>query len=179
MRAPWQERPIPWSKLRARIEALWPADLGLSIHCNVYKTVDRHDTWTQPRHWLVLQGQVIWDFPGPFMRSAPARGRAIAYYEDVYMVHRPGANPVPRLVPPRSSVIALLLRDYIDRPVARLFERFADDAWEFTDLLRAADRRLGRRRLAVWQAGLDAAHPARPILRRRFAPRPGMAGQRG
>jgi hypothetical protein len=170
MRVSWQQHPVRWSKLKARIETLWPADLGLAIHCNVFKTITKHDTWTEPRHWLVLRGQVIWDFPGPFMTAQPARGQPIAYYDTVYRVHRPGGQP--RRLAPCSSIIALLLRDYLDRPVSRLFAPFTDDHWEFTDLLRAADRRLGRRRLAAWRISLDTAHPAQPILRCRLD-RPG------
>jgi uncharacterized protein len=45
------------------------------------------------------------------------------------------------------SEISVLIRDYIDRPREALFEPFENDRWGLTDILRALDRRVGKRRL--------------------------------
>jgi hypothetical protein len=46
-----------------------------------------------------------------------------------------------------------------------------DDSWELTDVLRAADRRLGRATVTAWADTLDARHPARPVVEARFGDR--------
>lgn len=46
------------------------------------------------------------------------------------------------------SDISDLIREYIDTPVSELMTRWFDnDRWGLTDILRAADRRIGKRRL--------------------------------
>jgi hypothetical protein len=71
-----------------------------------------------------------------------------------------------------GSVISELLREYLDRERDRLFEPFEADCWECVDMLRAADRRIGRERLEAWSNGLDEAHPAWAVLSRRFGMAP-------
>ena len=147
--------PKPWSKLKSRVEALWDPALPLAIHCTAYSnSVSRRDSRLS-RHWLALGGSIIWDFPGQFLEEAPPRGRKAP----------PIAAP---LFPNGGSVIGELLREYVDRPVADLFRPFEDDGWELTDILRAADRRLGKAVLADWAATLDDAHPALAVLALRF-----------
>lgn len=146
----------PWSKLKSRVEALWDPALSLAIHCTAYtNSVTRRDHRLS-RHWLMLEKAVIWDFPGQFLDEIPARGRKFTGAEHGW------ANG--------GSVIGDLLRDYLDRPVSDLFAPFEDDGWELTDILRAADRRLGKRILLDWARGLDDAHPAHRVLRARFEP---------
>jgi len=145
----------PWSKLKSRVEALWDPALRLAIHATAYSNnADRRDSRLS-RHWLVLDKAVIWDFPGPFLSDWPARGR-----------RAPGGSPE---FPNGGGVISELLREYLDRPVAMLLVPFEDDGWELTDMLRAADRRLGKAALLDWAQGLDAEHPAHRILQARFA----------
>jgi hypothetical protein len=145
-----------WSSLKRQIEALWVPDLPLAIHCTVYKRITKHWTLDEPRHWIVFDREIIWDCPGPFMIPNPERGRAITYFEDIYWG------------PHGSSVIANLLRQYLDRPRDRLFKPFEMDRWELIDILRAADRRLGRETLLTWAKTLDAGHPAHKVLAARF-----------
>jgi hypothetical protein len=45
------------------------------------------------------------------------------------------------------SEISVLIRDYIERPKEALFEPFENDRWGLTDILRALDSRIGKRRL--------------------------------
>jgi hypothetical protein len=45
------------------------------------------------------------------------------------------------------SAISNLIRDYINCPKEALLEPFENDRWGLTDILRAADRRIGKRRL--------------------------------
>jgi hypothetical protein len=145
----------PWSKLKSRVEALWAPRLGLAIHCTSYVLGRSHDHNKLSRHWFLLDGRIIWDFPGPFLDEDCKRGGPA-----------PGAS---RSFPNGRDVISHLLRDYLDRDRDRLFEPFEGDDWELTDILRAADRRLGKAALTAWAAKLDGEHPAHPVLDRRFS----------
>jgi len=167
----WTHRPKPWSKLKARIEALWVPGLPLAIHANAYTHRTDHDSYQLPRHWFLLDGEVIFDFPGPFMVPNPARGAYIHTFEDLYVYRDEASKPIPAIPGWRhqpSHIISLLLRDYLDRPRDRLMEPFKDDYWEFTDILRAADARIGKARLRDWSKTLDDGHPARKVLAARF-----------
>jgi hypothetical protein len=159
--------PRPWSKLKSRVEALFSPGLKLAIHCNVFVTVTKEFTFDEPRHWIVLghgrAAKIIWDFPGPFLRSGPgkpsrsSRGPPLDYWESGYGWS--GRCP---------SEPSATIREYLDRPREQLLESFEDDPWELAAILRAADRRLGRARLLSWAAELDQAHPALIVLTARF-----------
>ena len=107
-------------------------------------------------------GRIIWAFPGPFLR--PGRGQPprstrsppLDYWETGYG----GGGRKP-------SEPSALIRDYLDRPRARLMEPF-ENPWELAAVLHAADRRLGRACLLAWAGGLDPEHPALEIIRARF-----------
>ena len=152
-----------WSKLRTRVEDLWSPALPMAIHANVWVKRTRHFTFDEPRHWIVLDRRIIWDFPGPFMRPDPPRGKRIETWEEAYGWGNGDGE---------SSVVATLLRYYLDRERERLFEPFEDDHWDLGDILRAADRRIGRERLRDWGPGLDAESPARIVVERRLARAP-------
>ncbi len=164
----WGKSPKPWSKLKSRIESLFAPNLELAIHCNVFVKVTMHDTWDEPRHWMVLgrgaSQKIIWDFPGPFLRPSPdqpprsTRGPPLEHFEAGY-----------RLSERQPSVPSATIRDYLDRPREQLMEPF-DDPWELAAILRAADARLGRRRLLEWGETLDGEHPAWKVLGARFGP---------
>jgi len=152
-------RPIkPWSKLKSRVEALWPDELPLSIHCTSYDLGAHIGTSIHEyasRHWITLAKSIVWDFPGPFLRPERARGGPVQH-----------AGPG---WPNGGTIIGELLRQYLDRPRAALFEPFEEDHWELTDMLRAADRRIGKEALRKWSADLDEGHPALPVIGARLA----------
>lgn len=48
------------------------------------------------------------------------------------------------------SFISNLIREYIDTPVSDILtRRFENDYWGLTDIFRAADKRIGKRRLEI------------------------------
>jgi hypothetical protein len=148
----------PWSKLKSRVEALWPEALPLSIHCTSYDLGAHSGTSLRThasRHWIVLSKKIVWDFPGPFLRDDRSRGGPV---KDA-SIHHPNGG----------TIVGELLRQYLDRPKDALFETFDDDQWELTDVLRAADRRIGKDALRRWSTVLDDQHPAHPILSARQA----------
>ncbi len=97
-----------WSKLKSRVESLWVPTLPMAIHANVWVKHATHWDLDEPRHWIVLDKTIIWDFPGPFMRPDPPRGRRSVYWEDAYGWG--GGNG-------KSSVIATLLHHRGGAPV--------------------------------------------------------------
>jgi len=69
---------------------------------------------------------------------------------------------------------AQLMREYLHTPVNQLFARvFYLDYWGLMNILRAADRRIGQRRLRAFAEQLDPAEPAMKVMRRRFELRAG------
>ncbi len=155
-----------WSKLKSRVEALWVATLPMAIHANVWVKHTTHWNLDEPRHWVTLDKTIIWDFPGPFMKSEPPRGRRIVYWEDAYGW---GGGR-------KSSVVASLLRNYLDRGRHHVLEPFEHDHWELGDILRGADRRIGHKKLVDWSERLDQRSPARIVVERRCGPRAPLAG---
>lgn len=67
-------------------------------------------------------------------------------------------------------MISNLIRDYIDTPVADILtRRFENDYWGLTDILRAADKRIGQRRLEVLRSSIKN-QSAQKILELRIKP---------
>ena len=69
-----------------------------------------------------------------------------------------------------ASYISNLIREYIDTPVADILtRRFENDYWGVTDIFRAADKRIGQRRLEVL-CGSIKNQAAQKILELRINP---------
>lgn len=84
-----------------------------------------------PRYWITLGKDIIFDYPKDF----------------------PGNSDYPYITDVPD--ISQLIREYIDTPVDELLSKdFADDKWGLTDILRAADRRIGKRRLESLRDGI-------------------------
>jgi hypothetical protein len=76
-----------------------------------------------PRYWITLSKDVIWDYPKDFSKQA------YPYETNI-------------------SAISDLLREYIDTPRDQFFAKcFTSDCWGLTDILKAADRRIGKEQL--------------------------------
>jgi hypothetical protein len=105
---------------------------------------------------LRIDGVSFWDFPSDFFGS--------------------GLNPSPRgttiqknygswYYPPPIEVV----ERYINTPVAELFEPIRDDDHDLCDILRAADRRIGFKRLMWWAMfEMPSGSLARKVLKARF-----------
>ncbi|MDR3294205.1 MAG: hypothetical protein LBT26_00025, partial [Clostridiales Family XIII bacterium] len=79
--------------------------------------------------------ETIWDYPKDFVKEGGTKNHAdnrISWY--------PYNTDVPD--------ISDLLREYIETPAEMLFEKhFENDKWGLVNILKAADRRVGKRRL--------------------------------
>jgi len=90
-----------------------------------------------PRYWITLNKEIIFDYPKQFATD-DGRVRNLTGFEAGY----PHTTDI--------SDITDLIRDYIDTPKEELLTRiFQDDYWGLINILRAADRRIGIRRLEV------------------------------
>ncbi len=118
----------PWSKLQKELYLLMDSAIKLQIHCSVYRMQSQLGSTDLPRYWMTLGKEIIFDYPKDFVEQMG----------DNY----PYDNQI--------RDISQLFRTYIDTPVEELFDKvFQEDEWGLTDLLKAADRRIGKRRLGL------------------------------
>lgn len=110
-----------WSKLRVLIQELFDPRLKIDIHC----TAMRGEGDSIGKYWIVLDGETIWQAP----QNVGAQLQAGAFND-------------------AASQITVLLREYLDAPRNELLSReFSGDRWGIIELLRAADRRIGKAKL--------------------------------
>ena len=133
-------KPTPrWSKFKKRIMNLFSDDIKIQIYCTYYTEVGGQFLFENPRHWITLDKEIIWDFPSHFLEWK---------HSDVPM-------PIKYLESGHHGDegyfrISVLFREYIDTPKEELFDKvFSDDYWGVTDIFKAADARIGIRRLKI------------------------------
>jgi len=121
-----------WSQLQRDIYKLIDPKINFQIQCRAYRMDSQRGSADLPRYWITLDKDIIWDFPRDFLYSQGVDGR----------------NTVKDLYPYQTDVsdISIFLRTYIDTPVS---DKPPGDKWKLTPILRAADRRVGKRRLLI------------------------------
>lgn len=124
-----------WSKLKKLIEDLFASGLPLQIHCTAIRTTpDNEGSLAEVLgvFKVCLAKNVIWNFPRQFVNE-----------ETVYP---DGGNQYSFGVRDLNE----LLRDYLDTPKNILLKKeFSRDFFGLTNILKAADRRLGLERLEL------------------------------
>ena len=136
-----------WSKLQKAVEALFITDPKIRIQCRSYRMGSQRGSTNLPRYWVTLDKETIWDYPKDFKAAVES---SYPYRTDI-------------------STFSDLIRQYIDTQLDQLLiNQLEQDTWGLTDILRAADRRLGRERLREWGEALPLDSPARKILTARF-----------
>jgi hypothetical protein len=122
-----------WSKLKKLIEDLFAPGLPMQIHCTAIRTTFHNEgsfAEVLGVFKVCLGKKVIWNFPRQFVNE-----------ETVYP---DGGNPYSFGVRDLNE----LLRDYLDTPKNVLLKKeFPRDFFCLTNILKAADRRLGLERL--------------------------------
>lgn len=126
--------PRRWSKLQRRIDEIFDSNIRLQFHCAVYRIPGHVDT-VCPRYFLMLNGEIIWDWPRDYMAALNS--------EKIYLVYRESASDI-------SDLIAEYLN--ADRKTTLGLR----DEWGILDIFRAADRRIGRRQ---WDGLLENINP--------------------
>ena len=92
-----------------------------------------------PRYFITLAGEIIFDYPKDFvLKSGSVKSLAQGALTKIY----PYGNDI--------SDIGELIREYIDTPKEELFKKHFDaDEWGLANILKAADKRIGKRRLQI------------------------------
>ncbi len=87
-----------------------------------------------PRYWITLDKNIIWDYPKQFIDKKLKNDGVIKTY--------PYNTDI--------SEISDLIEEYIQMDKEELFQKhFENDLWGLVNILKAADRRIGIRRLLL------------------------------
>lgn len=119
-----------WSKLQSRLYNLMDPNLNFQIHMAVYE-MNSNDGWhgnKLPRYFITIGKEIVFDYP-----------------KDFDTTEKYGSNSYPWDA--EICDISNLIEAYIECPEENLMQKFEDDKWGLTDILRACDRRIGKRRL--------------------------------
>jgi hypothetical protein len=88
-----------------------------------------------PRYFITLKKEILWDYPKDFVKEYGTKN-----YSDKIIHAYPYSSDVPD--------ISDLLREYIETPNEIIFEKhFENDKWGLVNILKSADKRIGKRRL--------------------------------
>lgn len=88
-----------------------------------------------PRYWITLDKEIIFDYPKQFV-TEEGKIKNLSGAESYY----PYTTDI--------SDISDLIREYIDTSKSELLTKiFDNDCWGIINILRAADRRIGERRI--------------------------------
>ena len=128
-----------WSKLQKRLYELVDESIDFKLHCAVYRMQSRRGSTDLPRYFITLAGEIIFDYPKDFvLKSGGVKSLAQGALTKIY----PYGNDI--------SDIGELIREYIDTPKDELFKKHFDaDEWGLANILKAADKRIGKRRLQI------------------------------
>lgn len=91
------------------------------------------------RYFITLAGEIIFDYPKDFaLKRSGVKSLAQGALAKIY----PYGNDI--------SDIGELIREYIDTPKDELFAKhFSTDEWGLANILKAADKRIGKRGLQI------------------------------
>ena len=135
-----------WSSLQRELYQIIDEHIGFQIHLSKYRMKSQYGTTDLPRYWITLGKEIIFDYPkqfadpsqsGSFTKNLNGKRRRYPYDTDV-------------------SDISYLIREYIDTPKDNILSKhFENDCWGLANILRAADKRLGKRRLDLLKRKTD------------------------
>lgn len=126
-----------WSKLQKELYLIVDPAIDFQIHCATYPMRSQYGNTDLPRYWITLGKEIVFDYPKQFVLSD---GTVRNYAPDGIHQNYPYNTDV--------SDISALIREYIDTPISEIATKhFENDYWGLANILRAADRRIGQRRL--------------------------------
>ena len=126
-----------WSTLQRDLYSIVDTSIDFQIHCTKYRMKSQYGSTDLPRYWITLGGEIIFDYPKQFVNEN----------RDIKNLSQNKAN---KFYPYENDIsdISNLIREYIDTPKDELFDKnFDNDYWGLANILKAADRRNGKRRL--------------------------------
>ena len=117
-----------WSKLQARLYNLMEPAVNFQIHCALYEMKSLgHYGSRLSRYFITVDKEIVFDYPKDMELN---KKYIYLWNSDV-------------------DKISNLIEEYIQRPKEELFEDFPNDKWGIVDILRACDRRVGKKRLQI------------------------------
>lgn len=129
-----------WSSLQKQLYKITDKNINFQIHLSKYRMNSQYGSVDLPRYWITLDNEIIFDYPknftdnnvcGNFVRNLNGDKSYYPYQTEI-------------------SGISALIREYIDTPKEKIFSKhFDNDFWGLTNILKAADRRFGKRRLML------------------------------
>ena len=126
-----------WSKLQRELYLIIAPEINFQIHCCAYRMQSRYSSTDLPRYWITLGKEIIFDYPKQFVTEHGAINDLSNKEPNVFY---PYVNDI--------SDISDLIREYIDTDKNEVFEKhFENDCWGLINILKAADKRNGARRL--------------------------------
>ena len=114
-----------WSKLQKELYNVIDSRIDFQIHCVAYRMNSQRGNTQLPRYFITLGKEIVFDYPKQFLSDE--------------LQDYPYVND--------ASVMSELIREYIDTPTDELLNKsFGRDKWQLTEILKAADKRIGKRR---------------------------------
>lgn len=160
----------PWSKLQKQLYLLIDPSIDFQIHCNAYRMKSQRGTTSLPRYWIVLNKEIIFDYPKDFLSNLiPREGSRELRTTGTSTWLLNSDLTVKDLYPYYTEVqdISCVIREYIDTPVNELFGKtFENDKWGLTDILKAADKRLGKNKLIQIKQETSSSNVLKVIIAR-------------
>ena len=135
--------PARWSKLQKELYQIITDTIHFQIHCSAYRMDSQYGNTNLPRYWIILDKEIVFDYPKQFV-TPNGTIKNLSGVEAVY--------------PYKTDIcdISDLIRTYIDTPKEHLLSmQFEDDHWGLVNILRAADKRIGTRRLSALKRKTD------------------------
>ena len=126
-----------WSKLQSRLYNLMDPKIDFQIHCALYEmnSNDGYHGCKLPRYFIMIGKEIVFDYPKNFDTTKKYRFNSYPWDTDI-------------------SAISNMIEEYIQCPELELLNDFENDKWGITDILRACDRRIGKRRLNKIKDGI-------------------------
>jgi len=122
--------------LQRELYKLTAGDIDFQIHCAAYPMNSQYGSTDIPRYWITLGKEIIWDYPKQFV-TPTGTIKNLSGMETKFYPYKTDI-----------SEISDLIREYIDTPKDEILNKvFINDQWGLINILRAADRRVGERRL--------------------------------
>jgi hypothetical protein len=123
----------PWSKLQREFYLLRAEGLDFQLQCRAYRMDSERGSTNCPRYWITLGKEIVWDYPKDFIKE----------------IHPNRKNPKSYPYLTDTPDISNLIREYMDTPKNEIMTKiFENDYWGLINILRAADKRIGRKRLS-------------------------------
>ena len=136
-----------WSSLQRELYKIIDEQINFQIHLSKYRMQSQYGSTDLPRYWITLDNEIIFDYPKQFVDKnnngeITLRNGNITRNLNGDIAYYPYQTDI--------SEISNLIREYIDTPKEEVFtNHFENDYWGLVNILKAADKRIGKRRLEL------------------------------